>query len=273
MTCKLKQLQSSFHLYQCVNESTRISPSNTQSTIDRVFTSDSNLVRSCTIINPLANSDHSSIHISLNSVKNLHSDRKKCRTVWRYGAGDWEKANERLASVPWSTLINSDVNSSWVCFKNIFLDIMEECVPHKRVLMKKNLPWLTKPLVRQIQKRNRLFHAAKKKKDDRDWQKFRRARNKVVKLLRSAKHRYFANLSVQSNPKRFWSTMKLMKGNKPTIPPLFVNGQERCKNSEVLNEFFSKCFNRSLPPLDSQLPFETTGPSATAATRQKRRGT
>ena len=233
-----------------------------QSTIDLVFSSDSDIVNSCTVISPLANSDHSSILISLCRNKVVHPVKKKYQTVWRYDAADWEKAHECLANIPWADVITPDVNTSWIQFKNIFMDIIKICVPHKRVLMKKNLPWLTKPLVRQIQKRNQLFHTAKKKKSGQVWQKYYNVRNKVVRLLRKAKRQYFANISVQSTPKKFWSTMKLKNRSKSAIPTLFSDGKELCSDNEkaeALNEFFSKCFNRSLPPLGPQLPFESLG--------------
>ena len=112
--------------------------------------------------------------------------------------------------------------------------------------MKKNLPWLTKPLVRQIQKRNQLFHTAKKKKSGQVWQKYCNVRNKVVRLLRKAKRQYFANISVQSNPKKFWSTMKLKNRSKSAIPTLFSDGKELCSDNEkaeALNEFFLDALN------------------------------
>ena len=59
------------------------------------------------------------------------------------------------------------------------------------------MPWLTKNITRYIRKRNAAFQAASKSGKPENHSKYRKLRNKVVNLMRSAKSSYFQHL----NPK------------------------------------------------------------------------
>ena len=83
--------------------------------------------------------------------------------------------------------------------------------------------------------------------------KYKSARNKALKLLREAKRTYFAGL--KPNSKQFWKTVKLQTGNLSTIPTLkrgHVEASSDTDKATMLNEFFSECFNQSLPPLTTE---------------------
>ena len=67
--------------------------------------------------------------------------------------------------IHWEAVLSDDVDISTELWIKKFLEIMEECtcIP-RRNLSKKNLPWLTKNIVKQIWKRNDMFRKAKKSK-------------------------------------------------------------------------------------------------------------
>ena len=77
---ELTNITSSFHLSQVVNSPTRETD---HSLIDHVYTSDTRLVNSCTILPPLDSSDHYSIQTTLN-VSPPPSLRPLRRNVWLY---------------------------------------------------------------------------------------------------------------------------------------------------------------------------------------------
>ena len=58
-------------------------------------------------------------------------------------------------------MLPHDVDAYWTARKNYFLQIMDICIPHSVVKIKRNLPWINKSIVNAIRKRNTLFEIAK----------------------------------------------------------------------------------------------------------------
>ena len=127
---------------------------------------------------------------------------------------------------------------------------MQDCIPRKVLPKRKNLPWLSKGLVNSIKKKNLLY---KQGKLSGNLSKYRRMRNKVTSELRTAKRSYFQRLNPK-NPKEFWKSIKFLNKKQSSIPTLTdEDGNEALTGSqkaEMLNSFFSKCFNRSSAPLE-----------------------
>ena len=113
------------------------------------------------------------------------------------------------------------------------------------------MQWLTKTITRHIRKRNAAFQAARKSGKSEHHSKFRKLRNKVVKLMRSAKSSYFQRLNPKDK-KQFWKAIKYLNKQQSSIPTLHYQDTAAESNSEkanLLNEFFSACFSRDIPPL------------------------
>ena len=56
----------------------------------------------------------------------------------------------------------SDMESSWLSWKQEFLRVIDECIPSSTLPDRKNLPWLTKEIIQLIHKRNSYFKKAQK---------------------------------------------------------------------------------------------------------------
>ena len=112
-----------------------------------------------------------------------------------------------------------------------FLSIIEECIPKQTLPRRRNLPWMSRNLVRAMRKR--LLNC------------YKRERNRVVRELRRAKRDcYFRNIN-PNNTKQFWKTVKLMNKQKTSISTLNRNGmaaKEDSKKANMLNQYFSECF-------------------------------
>lgn len=77
-------------------------------------------------------------------------------------------------------------------------------------------------------------------------------RNRVTILLRNAKRAYIQGLN-PSDKKKFWKAVKFLTKKTTSIPELSHDGttaSSGTKKADMLNMFFGKCFNHSLPPLD-----------------------
>ena len=131
------------------------------------------------------------------------------RRIWRYSLANFELACDMLDDTDWEGIFTDNVNSSWENWGARFMQIMDLCIPQFSLKSKKNLPWLTKPIVQAIRKRNALFRATKKCKSSTSYQKYRAAKNKVVALLHLNKTKFFRRLGTASK-KDFWKAIKLM---------------------------------------------------------------
>ena len=113
------------------------------------------------------------------------------------------------------------------------------------------MPWLTKNIIRHIRMRNAAFQAARGSAKPAQYSKFKKLCNKVLKMIRNAKSSYFKNLNPR-NKKQFWKAVKYLNKQQSTIPTLHYQDTAAESDSEkasLLNECFSACFNRDIPPL------------------------
>ena len=74
-----------------------------------------------------------------------------------------------------------------------------------------------------LKMRNAAFQAARRSAKPAQYSKFRRLRNKVVKMIRNAKSSYFKNLN-PINKKQFWKAVKCLNKQQSTIPTLHHHG-------------------------------------------------
>ena len=78
----------------------------------------------------------------------------------------------------------------------------------------------------------------------------------ITSLLCLSKKSFFKSLS-SASPRSFWSYVRSIRKKPPSIPALNYNGRLFTSNSSkanVLNEYFSECFNTSSPPFPPQPP-------------------
>ena len=207
---KLLFVTNSLALTQVVSDATYYS-TNSNSLIDLVFLSSPTDLLLCETIPPLSNSDHLGLHFKISIPKSKRHSTKCERKVWRYAYTDFNRANEMIADTDWETLLSSsNINECWSTWRDQFLQIMDTCIPKVILKGRKNLPWLTKPVIKAMRQRNRTFHAAKRSKSLADWEKYKIVRNKVTAMLRHNKRQYFYKLRFSSQ-KDFWKAVKIIK--------------------------------------------------------------
>ena len=177
--------------------------------------------------------------------------------MWLYDQANYQLANDLLSSVPWeSTLPFSDTESAWLIFKHIFLSIMHTTIPSKLVYPSPrfSVPWTNGSLLSHIKFRNSLYCSAKRTGSQSLWSYYRYFRNKTLSLLRSLKCRFFQSLSVSPNSRSFWSYVNKTRKKPVSVPTLLFNGISASTpqaKADVLNEYFSSCFNKSCTPLSA----------------------
>ena len=224
MYLPLQDLFSKYGFTQVVKEPTRIT-NTSQSLIDHVYISDLSLLKSCLVSSPLNSSDHNSISIRLN--RNPPPKTKFKRTVWHYARADFEAASDDLQSfLPTaSDGDETDVNSLWLRWKDCFISTMAKYIPHKIVVVRRSLPWISRDLVALFRKRDFCHSKAKAMNSISLWSSYRKARNRAVDALRSAKRAFFRSLSSKiKTTKQFWPAYNSLFPNRQRIPALLSDG-------------------------------------------------
>ena len=193
--------------------------------------------------------------------------KKVRRTFWRYADADYEALCEDLTQLPPSVLQSDDVNSVWSQWRDYFLYTVSKHIPHKLSASKKTLPWFSPLLKFLSRKRDKLFHLAKTSNSPSAWLSFRKARNKAVTALRSAKKQFLQNLSSSAcNPRQFWSAYYSLRPNRQCIPVHLTNGsvtvESACNKCDLLNSHFVSVFSDP----DCYSPVPSSAPDAPGLT-------
>ena len=134
------------------------------------------------------------------------------------------------------------------------MQIMEQAIPKVVLPVGKNLPWLTKDIKKAIRARDRIFRRESYSA------RYRKARNRVVSLLRKAKSDYFQQLNPHDS-KSFWKAVKYLNKSPTGIPALVYENVEASTDREkadLLNNVFSSCFNTYSSPVSDFPTCSTT---------------
>ena len=109
--------------------------------------------------------------------------------------------------------IHSDVNSAYNEFTKIFTNMLNKFTPLKKkntkAKTKSNLPWLTRDLIKMINKKSRLYKQYIRKRTTLNKTKYKTLNNKLNKLLRSAKRNYYSN-QLEKEKKNIKNTWKIL---------------------------------------------------------------
>ena len=145
---------------------------------------------------------------------------KTSRPIWRYALADFSRACELLDATNWDPMMAMDIDQAWEFWQQKF---MEQCIPCR----------------------------AKQTGSHELLSKYKHLRNRVVHMVKRGKRDYLNNLKSASS-KDFWKAVKNLNGRQCSLPTLNHSGETATSDNEkatMLNNFFSSCFNQSIPPI------------------------
>lgn len=190
---RLVHITSSFLLQQVVNHLTHFSCTGAPSIIYLNFVSCPSNSASCHTIPPLANSDHTGISNEYKIPTINKRPPAPDRRIWCYSLGDFNRACPLLSDVDWNAMLNnSDVDESWTNWQNRFLNIITERVHQKALFCKRNLPWITRPILNAMKIRTSLLSKLKRKGNPTILSQYKHIRNRLTSELRKAKQTFFS---------------------------------------------------------------------------------
>ena len=140
-------------MHQHIDEWTRSRSGQLLSTLDYVFTDESNVIDDISYTTALGKSDH--VCIELNYIKE-QPDVEATHTTYDFWKGDYVRIREDLQKTDWDLLLsNKGVDEAWTCFHSRIPTLIESYVHLQKVsggkVRKKN-EWMTKATINEIKK-------------------------------------------------------------------------------------------------------------------------
>ena len=85
-----------------------------------------------------------------------------------------------------SNSLSRSVDQNWQELKQAINDAVLKHVPHRTVRTRNCLPWITKPIKKDMKKRKLLYDKAKASNLHGDWEAYRRVKNEINVKLKAA---------------------------------------------------------------------------------------
>lgn len=264
---KLAQfLAASHNLTQVVTEPTYGLTSTSPSLLDLIFINKPHLVRSCTVLPPIADHCPTVVHLQLLGAAKLKPSR---RSTWDFEHADLCGLRSQLSSMDWSPLSASgDVNSAVALWSSTLLSCAQKFIPMKHQCVRpRSKPWYSPYLHKLAKLRDRLFKRCKGLSPTSPlYIAYKNVRNWYVSELRKAEHRFYrslfykhSNCPSSSSSHRWWSSLKsaVHWSTRESIPSLSMGGSlflSPREKAEVFNTVFSKQCSATRVSANPDLP-------------------
>lgn len=242
----LKTTSETLSLSQLIRTATRIQH-DTYNIRDLIFINREDIVIDSGILPPFSTLDHLPTFLAL-SLQRPSIDHGTVKTIWDYKSTNIEAFVQTLSGTRWDLIVEKDVDEAVSALTTTILEAASQWIPTKQIAFKKNKPWFTSELRREMRKRDRLFKIAKRSQRVPDWTRWRHQRNLVTSINRRLKNenvkiKVSKLLETKSDPFKYHSTLKNITGFKRSnvMPPLIVNDHILSGDAEkasVLNSYF-----------------------------------
>ncbi|XP_057310091.1 uncharacterized protein LOC130648087 [Hydractinia symbiolongicarpus] len=150
------------------------------------------------------------------------------------------------------SLIASNNDLNYNDFDEQFSQLVSKHAPIKyKVVRNNNSPFITKAVRKEIMIRSRFKNIYNKHPSIKNWENFKRQRNKCVTVCRDAKRIYYTSLNMNNifDNKKFWKTVKPIFSNKcvkDTVQVIVENDQiirEKEHIANIINDHFVNVTN------------------------------
>ena len=183
-----------------------------------------------------------------------------------------EFQNQFMITNPYSF----DIETNWQRFKLALDSAIKNNIPQVIPKTRKHLPWLNSTIRKKMQRRKRLYNAAKSTGSQEAWSNYRKTRNEITKEINEAHKVYQEKLfdcDTNSGHKNFWKYIKSLRRDNAGVAPLkhgsSLTNDPHDKAKILNNQFFSvfthedlsdlsQCINPTFP-LAPDIAFSTDG--------------
>lgn len=252
-TNEFLNMMYSFHFFPMITKPTRIS-ANRASLIDNIY---SNTLEknsySGIIYDDL--SDHFPVFgVVKNRINIKHSISKKKEARKRIITDtNLLSFRKKLKDIDWSNITEcTNVDECYNSFFEKFYDIYNDCFPLKTIHVNKEdkckKPWITKGILKSINRKNRLYKASLKNPDTKHKSAYKDYKNKLTNTIRYSKYRYYNELfaSIKGDLKKTWCHINSILGKKKhnTMPNnMYLDNLKFSSQHDIVNQFNSYFIN------------------------------
>ena len=220
--------------------------------IDHIFLKLSDTHSTCGSLNTDI-TDHY-INYAILETKKKSSSPKKV-TYRPINSSNLQKFTDDLASTDWSAVTSStNIDETYNLFLSIYKNKFDIHFPLKTVNCNKYKhpmkAWITKGILKSIRTRNKMYKKVTKQNRNENFgtgentmQSYRRYRNLLNCIIRTAKNRYWSDLfaNCRNDMKTTWkniNTLLCKTKNKHNLPEYFdINGTKIHDTKDIANEF------------------------------------
>jgi len=254
----------SYSLIPLILRPTRIT-NKSETLIDNIFTNDS--INNISGILMLDTSDHLPNFSIAETKINLKSNNHQ-KNFRDFSNTNIRKLKTCMTNFNWkdSIKMHDNVNDAYNNFIEIFNSMLDKFVPLKKksnkTKTKSKLPWIAKDLIKMINKKNRFYKQYMNKRTQQSKTKYKTLKNKVNKLLRTAKKNYYSDQlkKEKNNIKNTWKILNnvLNKDHKRPCHTEFNLNGKIINNSNQIPDHFNDFFINIGPNQVSQIPDTNT---------------
>ena len=209
-------------------------------------------------------SDHYAVTYNVNLT--VKQQKKPDRYVYQYRKGDLEGVKCDLGTFKDDFLskepLKRPVNDNWNLLKDALVSSIKKNIPQKKITSRWNLLWMTPEIKRLCRKKKRAWDAGRHNRHSHSWKRYLKL-SKLAKEAIQESHRTYVNnilnVSINDNPKKFYSYVKQKKSGQSNIPVLRLDGNllsDPTEVAEALNSQYTSKFTREpaghLPDIDSE---------------------
>ena len=248
---KLKDVTETLSLTQLIDSATRIQGT-THNLRDIIFINDPQVVIQSGVLPSFSNLDHIPVFASL-AVPSHKPSAQTPTPVYDYANTNIEQLVNSLAHTDWHTITEKGVDDAIEELTSTVLNAANKCIPVKLVRKTDSKPWVSSELRREMRKRDRLFHVARKTGHDDDWARWKKQRNFVTKLNRDLKRDKRAEkldilLQNKKDPYKYHTILKDIAGlkRKDQMPPLISDDKilsDETIKANAFNAYFCEQTN------------------------------
>ena len=242
---------------QLINEPTRHRTGQTPSTLDLIFTNDTDAFTMPTTHAPIGNSDHIVITIELQTShhqsKQDNSPTSHRKNYWR---ANFENIKNNLRTLQFND--KTSLNETWLYFKNNTKRILDQHSPTYEKPSHRSKPWIKPHTLQTIKHKNKLWTLYRRTNSPLFYTEYKTLRNNINNTLQSDRKQYERNIA-RGKAKQLHAYIRHQISSTVEYPQaLRINDQTITTDPTQIAEEFAKTFqkfnviepNDPLPHLD-----------------------
>ena len=232
-------------LFQHVKQPTRFRHSQSESTLDLIFTNEEGMVENVEYLPGIGASDHAVIIFKLRCyTPRVDSSSPKPN----FFKCDYDAMRESLAGQVWDINIEIAMDDLWNMFTEKINGLIKDFVPSKKCKHTYRNLWMTPETASTIDRKRRAWIKYLNCKSDENHRSYVKARNDTTEAIRYAKSDYERKISekCKDEPKLFWNYVRSNTKTRDQIGDLRNTEGHLTDNpkskADILNSFFGSVF-------------------------------